>query len=232
MIRENNPFYLFFNFIVSCLCIVSSYIYLYMASLRYPTDLDETKEEMLIIYIFESIFLVHMLLQFIKEYRLEDKNEVITQLLEIIINYIKTGFLIDLIPLLPFWLMKLPRQRQRLFLLLKMIRLVKGFTLFDVPKMMEVVKSGFQKNLHYIVENDEELANNREIDNNNIEEILIISYVLKIFKLIVVIMNITYLIGMIWMILCELIADFYMDIEDLTTYEDDDNDTFILTNSL
>ena len=119
-----------------------------------------------------------------------------------------------------------------MFYIFKMIRLIKGFSLFDIPKMMALIKQGFQKNLQYIVENDKELANNREIDNNNIEEILIISYILKIFKLVVVIMNITYLIGMFWQILCEFIADFYMDIDDLVTYDGDDNDTFILTNSL
>jgi len=147
--------------------------------------------------------------------------------LDIAVNYVKTAFIFDLIPLAPFWLMKLPRKRERLFLLLKMIRLVKGFSLFDIPKMMEFIKNAFKKNLEYIVENDEELANNREIDNNNIESILLASYGLKIFKLVVVIMNITYLIGLCWYIICELIADFYMDIDDLTTYTSADNDTFI-----
>mmetsp|Transcript_26419 Transcript_26419/g.40335 ORF Transcript_26419/g.40335 Transcript_26419/m.40335 type:complete len:111 (-) Transcript_26419:1568-1900(-) len=109
-----------------------------------------------------------------------------------------------------------------------MIRLVKGFSLFDVPKMMAVIKMMFQKNLLYIVENDEELANNREIDNNNIEAVLIISYFLKIFKLILVIANITYLIGMGWFLLCETLADFQQGVLLLDgTDEKMDEDTFI-----
>mmetsp|Transcript_26418 Transcript_26418/g.40331 ORF Transcript_26418/g.40331 Transcript_26418/m.40331 type:complete len:286 (-) Transcript_26418:1043-1900(-) len=108
-----------------------------------------------------------------------------------------------------------------------MIRLVKGFSLFDVPKMMAVIKMMFQKNLLYIVENDEELANNREIDNNNIEAVLIISYFLKIFKLILVIANITYLIGMGWFILCEANADFSLNIEHLPDASKDEHDVFI-----
>jgi len=111
--------------------------------------------------------------------------------------------------------MRLKRKREDLFFILKMIRLHKGFKLFDVPKLMGFIKSLFMKNLLYIVENDKELANNREIGNNNIEEILIISYTLKIFKLVVVILNITFLIGMFWRILTEFEADFILDIDDL-----------------
>jgi len=77
VISENNPFYLLFNFFVSFLCIVSSYYYLYLAAFRYPIDEDESKTEMTIIITCESIFLLHMLLQFVKEYRIEDKNQTI-----------------------------------------------------------------------------------------------------------------------------------------------------------
>jgi len=90
--------------------------------------------------------------------------------LDISVNYLQTTFIFDFIPLLPFQLITtLPNKRERLFFLIKMVRLVKGFSLFDVPKMMAVIKMMFQKNLQYIVLNDKELANDRDIDNNNIE---------------------------------------------------------------
>ena len=58
-----------------------------------------------------------------------------------------------------------------------------------------------------------------------------VSYAIKIFKLVVVILNITYLTGVIWLILCELLLDFKYDIgetaEEWAFYESEYEDTFI-----
>jgi len=62
VIRQGNPFYLFFNFLISVLCIVSSYFYLYLASFRYPFE-DEDPEPIFWIWLsFEIAFAIHMLL--------------------------------------------------------------------------------------------------------------------------------------------------------------------------
>ena len=58
-----------------------------------------------------------------------------------------------------------------------------------------------------IIENPE-LAMNNEIDSNNIDLILYINYGLKTLKLIVIITNISYFAGCIWLIICELTVDF------------------------
>ena len=49
-----------------------------------------------------------------------------------------------------------------------MLRIIKGFVLFDVPDMMAFVKSQYQKKLQVIVDNDPELANDIDQDNTNI----------------------------------------------------------------
>lgn len=58
-----------------------------------------------------------------------------------------------------------------------------------------------------------------------------VSYGIKIFKLVVVILNITYLTGVIWWILCEALLDFKYDISDtpesFAFYESEYEDTFI-----
>lgn len=48
------------------------------------------------------------------------------------------------------------------------------------------------------------LANNSDVDNNNIMLILMISYAFKCFKLIVVILTVSYFMGMFWYIYCDL----------------------------
>ena len=80
--------------------------------------------------------------------------------MKICMNYIYEGsFFLDFIVLLPFEYLKLKRKREDLFYLIKMLRIIKGFVLFDVPDMMAFVKAQYQKKLQVIVDNDPELAN-------------------------------------------------------------------------
>jgi aromatic ring-opening dioxygenase LigB subunit len=55
-------------------------------------------------------------------------------------NYLYSSFPLDLISLIPLQFIKLKRSRQLLFFMLKMVRLIKGFKLFNVPLMMVKVK--------------------------------------------------------------------------------------------
>ena len=75
------------------------------------------------------------------------------------------------------------------------------------------------------------LANDKDADNNRIEDILMVSYAIKIFKLVIVILNITYLTAVIWLVLCELLLDFKYNISDdeesFAHYAANHEDTFI-----
>lgn len=57
-------------------------------------------------------------------------------------------------------------------------------------------------------EDDQELAENKNLDTNKIKAILIVSYLLKTFKLAMIILAVSYVIGMLWLILCEAHQDF------------------------
>lgn len=70
--------------------------------------------------------------------------------------------------------------------------------------------------MKYMIQFEEDYANDILKDNNNIQGILFISYSLKISKLVIIILNITYLIGMFWLILQEFLFDYVMDAEELT----------------
>lgn len=69
------------------------------------------------------------------------------------------------------------------------------------------------------MDNDPELANDIDQDNTNIGQILAISYTLKTFKLVVIILNISYLCGIMFYVLAEFVEDFFhdQDIEEFHT---------------
>jgi hypothetical protein len=48
------------------------------------------------------------------------------------------------------------------------------------------------------------LAENSDLDNNNIMLILMISYFFKTFKLVIIILTVSYFIGISWYIFCDL----------------------------
>jgi hypothetical protein len=64
-------------------------------------------------------------------------------------------------------------------------------------------------------ENDIELAENKNLDSGRIKTILVVSYLMKTFKLAMIIFNISYIVGMIWLILCEAHKDYYHGTKDL-----------------
>ena len=128
-----------FNIIVCALCLISSYYYGYLACGRYIEGTDNTygKDEIITTTIFEVIFFIHMCVQFFREFKPSAEKPPVRDFAKCAMNYINTGFAKDFIPLLPFYAVKLKRNRQNLFYIIKMVRLIKGFEIFDVHTMME-----------------------------------------------------------------------------------------------
>ena len=91
-------------------------------------------------YVFESLFFIHMILQFFKEIKLGYTSKPIRRVHLIAKHYLKNEFIWDLIPLIPLQLIKLKNNRVRLFFLIKIYRLKKGFKLFDVQKILKSFK--------------------------------------------------------------------------------------------
>jgi hypothetical protein len=94
-----------------------------------------------------------------------------------------------------------------------MLRVIKGLSLFDVHKMMKHVKSIFHKKVKFIIDTDNELANDIDRDSTNIGYILVISYTLKTLKLIIVILNTSYITGVMFLVLSEGVDDFLYNID-------------------
>ena len=64
--------------------------------------------------------------------------------------------------------------------------------------------------MHKKSQNDIEYAWEKEFRMNYMEETLMISFTLKTIELIILILNTSYILGMLWYILCEAIEDFYV----------------------
>ena len=63
------------------------------------------------------------------------------------------------------------------------------------------------------MDTNDKQADNKDLDLNNVEKLLLTSYTLRIFKLMLVIANVSYLTGVGWMVLCEAIRDFILNID-------------------
>ena len=108
----------------------------------------------------------------------------------------------DIIPLIPFPLIKLPKERQNLFFLIKAMRVFRGLEKLNVPEIMKSVKEHYKLQLIELGASNPGLADDPTIDNNKMGHIIFISMALRTFKLILLIFNVSYFIGMSWLILC------------------------------
>jgi len=131
---------MYFNLFVTLCCAFSSYIYAAMAA--YRLNADELFFELMLI--FEAVFVVDMLTHFLLSYRKEGSSTSTPperDIMKCSLHYYKNGFLLDLIPLIPFQVIEMHRGRHNLFYLVKLMRLYKGFKIFNVPKIMELIKN-------------------------------------------------------------------------------------------
>lgn len=84
------------------------------------------------------------------------------------------------------------------------MRLSKGVYLLSSNQFMVQIKRMYQNKLEYLIQTDPHNAENMDEDNNNIMQILIISYFFKTFKNFAVVLTMSYFIGIFWYIFCDL----------------------------
>ena len=63
--------------------------------------------------------------------------------------------------------------------------------------------------MHKKSQNNKDYAWEKEFRMNYMEETLVISFTLNTIELIILILNTSYILGMLWYILCEAIEDFW-----------------------
>jgi len=128
-------------------------------------------------------------------------------LTEIAKRYLRTRFFFDAIALIPFYSFFEGAKHAKLCYIVKIIRIMKGYHLLSSNTFMRQVKGLFIRRLENLIKSDPELAENSDLDNNNIMLILMISHFFKTFKLVVIILTVSYFMGMWWYIYCDLTLD-------------------------
>lgn len=132
---------------------------------------------------------------------------------KISLNYLKTEFPTDFVAIIPFQLLSLKRRRENLFFLVKIIRLLKGLRLFQVSAIMKQIKKIYNKHLQALVDSGHPSASSKLEDNTKIMTLLLYSYTLGTLRLVMLILNISYFLGIFWYILCVCEEDFVLDVE-------------------
>lgn len=216
--------YMFLNAVTHSCTIISFYIYMFCATYRVNPIVyllnpkTETHELVFVtdvlslelcqmIAAFECIFLFKMCINCVTTYTdPQDSQKKIKNNRKIFNNYLKTTFIFDFLAILPLTIIHFKRNRECLFFLLKLLRLIDSYEkLTEVQNLMKIFRIINHK-LWLI-----DPCDCREEDHNKIELFHVTSYLLKIIIMMINIFNFTYLIGAIWWIITESIEDFYYD---------------------
>ena len=97
---------------------------------------------------------------------------------------------------------------ERYFYLIKIIRLFNGFKIFSVPALMMKMKVINNKIIDKMIKNDKEKAEDTLEDNNNISSLILFNFFMSTFKLAIIILNISYFMGIGWYIYVDLIRKY------------------------
>lgn len=215
IISHDSKKYMVFEVIVNILCLVTSYFYMFLAAFR-KGELEDYESYWVLSILSESIFLISIaskcFLEFIPE-GAGDRSRPERRWPLILENYARKELVWDLIPILPWQFLELRNNRERLFFVVKAMRASKGFQFLKVSQLMGRIREMNRERLDRLSEEDEEFANNRHEDLCRSEFILTMAFSLKIFESTIVVFNFTYMVGMLWLILCKIVEDLYFDAE-------------------
>ena len=157
------------------LCIVSSYIYVWIATF------GEGSEQSNFHYVhlfFEVFFSFSILQRFLTDYTNEGESEPVHNLLKIVRRYFYSwSFVLDFIPIIPFHIIFHNIGRQaKLFFLLKILRMIKGLSFFNVTLLFNAIKKGLQNRLENRIANQPHIGEDTEVDHNHLDKLLVLGY--------------------------------------------------------
>ena len=123
-------------------------------------------------------------------------------------RYQQNGLILDLITIFPFepllfvFLGTENLKFSSLVLLVKVLRLFNGFRIFNVTQILLFIKRFIKNRKKKLIMNDPRVAEDTDKDHNSIGTIIYVSYILKIFKMVVIMLNICFVLGMFWLCVC------------------------------
>ena len=87
------------------------------------------------------------------------------------------------------------------------MRLVKGYKIYNVTYIMRFLKNSNKEKVLDKAKENPEILDNHYLDFNRIEYFFNVSYVFKGFELFLMIINVSYFSGIIWMIFCQFLKN-------------------------
>lgn len=107
----------------------------------------------------ESFFLISMMLNFLTDYIPDGSNIPVRDIQSISIRYIKSGFIFDIIPLLPIGDIIIDVNSNpdyKLFFLLKQFRIMKSIKLLDITFVIQQLKERSKQKLQKFIDENPE----------------------------------------------------------------------------
>ena len=202
IINHKGSFYKLINNIDIICCIFSAHFYIWIATF----GTTNYGFKIFVQIALELTFLFNMIVNFLVDFVPPGENESEKSLSVIAERYFKNDFVRDLVPLLPinaiFSGLNGEDKYFRLFYLIKVVRVFYGLKHFDISLMINNMRQYFLFRSQEKMKNDQEVASDQLNDHNGLFKQLMIGYFLRIFKLIIVMMNISYFIGLFYLIFC------------------------------
>ena len=157
---------------------------------------------------FETVFAISLILNFFVEYYHDGSTIPTREMKKIAIRYLKGGFFLDFLPLIPFAsFIDLKENREMYFHMIKIIRLVKCEEIFNVSKLMVAYKELQKKRIETIIKNDPYKGEDVDSDLINITKLILVGQVMSMIRLILIIVNICYFMGFIQILLFDITAE-------------------------
>ena len=136
--------------VIEVLCsLLSSYFYAYMGAFVAP---KWGERNFTIMLGFEFIFLCSMAFNFLKEFTRDGQVTPTRDLRLIAENYMRGDFFFDLIQIIPFPLiLSLEDGRESRFYVIKCTRVIDGFRIFDIKKVMAFIRKFYKNRLEKVI---------------------------------------------------------------------------------
>lgn len=80
------------------------------------------------------------------------------------------------------------------------------FAIYDVREFMDMVRNWKKNRVLINLENNPKIIENRELDLNGFDSLFNMAYSLNIFKLFLIVFNVSYFTGVIWIIFCSIVT--------------------------
>ena len=119
------------------------------------------------------------------------------------------GFIPDFIMVIPFYFLfeNVFPERAKLFFFLKVFRVVRGLKTFNVSKLMDNIKDSSIEQMEKRIVQDPELGKDKLNDHNKIVFNIYLGNALATIKLVIIIFNISFFMGVFWLVFCDLSRD-------------------------